>query len=144
MIFRKGEAVFFLSVCLLLAGADEQNSDFARFEGKWEILRMSGEETGPAADYLRRHAKSVVLIVEKNRCGIEGSDKSLPLRFTVDPAKSPKRIDVEDEDGVRYPGIYKLNGDQLTVCIAGYSKKARPATFEVKDGAFVLSLKRKK
>lgn len=57
-------------------------------------------------------------------------------RFKLDSTKSPKTIDLTDEDDeskVRVLAIYELNGDDLKICGAR-QRGARPSTFESKTG----------
>jgi uncharacterized protein (TIGR03067 family) len=54
--------------------------------------------------------------------------------FTLDPHSNPKHIDLIFDDGHSIPGIYNLNGDELTLCLGN----ERPTTFistSEKEGA---------
>ncbi|MEO2091028.1 MAG: sigma-70 family RNA polymerase sigma factor [Gemmataceae bacterium] len=75
--------------------------------------------------------------------------------FKIDQTKSPKQIDFALDERVRkmfaitgdtLPGVYKLDGDTLEICVAGEPGVPRPKEFksglEVKQARFVL--KRKK
>lgn len=61
--------------------------------------------------------------------------------FTVNPAKTPKELDVKPisgpQKGMTLKGIYQLNGDTLTACYDA-SNTARPSKFEAKEGTTVL------
>jgi RNA polymerase sigma factor (sigma-70 family) len=45
--------------------------------------------------------------------------------FRVDPSKNPKEIDLFYPDGATNPGIYRLDGDRLRLCI-NYEGRERP------------------
>ena len=70
--------------------------------------------------------------------------------YTLDPKKDPPHIDVVPGDGGRMVilrGIYKVDGDTLTLCLGvGREAADRPATFESPAGSMVmlLTLKRAK
>jgi uncharacterized protein (TIGR03067 family) len=65
----------------------------------------------------------------------------------IDPAKSPKELDMELSEGTRKgktdPSIYKLEGDVLILCGAE-AGKPRPTAFTTKAGQAMYILKRVK
>ena len=70
--------------------------------------------------------------------------------FKIDPAKSPKQLDLQREkDGkvkTLYQGIYKIEGDTLTFCRSalpvGTSLGERPTEFKAGAGVVLLQFKR--
>ena len=71
--------------------------------------------------------------------------------FTVDPAKSPKELDVKPTGGPNkgktLQAIYKIDGDTLTVCYEyDTTTGLRPAKFESKDKTthLLITYKREK
>ena len=59
-------------------------------------------------------------------------------KVVLDPSKEPKTIDVTPDGGPNrdkvVAGIYKLDGDRLTICMAGRDGE-RPKTFEAAKGS---------
>lgn len=58
--------------------------------------------------------------------------------FTFDPKRDPAEIDMTDAAplSVAWPGIYKLDGDTLTICVSAHQK--RPTTFEPAAGSGLI------
>jgi RNA polymerase sigma factor (sigma-70 family) len=71
---------------------------------------------------------------------------NIDAKFKVNPAKKPKEIDIitlmaDGSDRV-IPGIYKLDGDTLEICVDDSGKK-RPTEFKAK-GAYKMKREKKK
>jgi uncharacterized protein (TIGR03067 family) len=58
------------------------------------------------------------------------------LKYKLDPSKSPKEIDLIPQSGPDkgqvYPGIYKLEGDTLTIISVNRPGRKRPGSFDMK------------
>lgn len=71
------------------------------------------------------------------------TNKLLTYHLKLDPSQSPKALDKstayngEDKPSTQpEPAIYKLDGDTLTLCVAGYADKGkRPAEFSAPKGS---------
>jgi uncharacterized protein (TIGR03067 family) len=99
-----------------------------RFHGAWKHLSIdfNGEQAleGIAREFLYRF--------EGNRYTNTRSGKVMSQgTFTLDPAKEPRAIDFMEAGGVRIYGIYRLEGDKLTICA---HEQQRPSEFESRAG----------
>ena len=77
----------------------------------------------------------------------EGNKDAEEGTYKVDARKNPPEIDLSPpkEDGTLL-GIYKLDGDTLTICLADKSSTDRPNKFESPEGTnlMLVTLKRVK
>ena len=108
------------------------------FSGNWDILGITedGNELGPEL-IRQRFAQG-----GRVQFGTQGiaivNPKSEERRITayrVDPTKSPSQIDVTTQFDAVLKGIYKFEGDKLTICIARHEDGARPTEFEARGGS---------
>jgi uncharacterized protein (TIGR03067 family) len=77
----------------------------------------------------------------------EGNKDPEEGTYTVDAKKNPAEIDiVPPKENVTHLGIYKIDGDTLTICLGEKNAATRPTKFESPDGSniFLVTLKRVK
>jgi len=118
------------------------SNELATLAGTWAYERQVVE--GREIPIFDMHKNSIVISgnsLIRNVIKIDGSALP-PIRSTiyVDPTVSPKQID-DDATIVlniaRRLGIYKLEGDKLTLCYDNLGKK-RPSTFESPVGSSIV------
>jgi uncharacterized protein (TIGR03067 family) len=133
-----------LLVLTLPAAADDKRpdpkADAAALKGIWEVVssHFDGNEVPSTGRTL--------VFGEKEFTAYIADKKGRTLKFTLDAAANPKRIDLDKggKDGKAY-GIYALDKDELKICY-GEPGAERPKAFESKAGdkKFLLVLKRVK
>jgi uncharacterized protein (TIGR03067 family) len=126
-----------------LAAAQDQKNPL---EGKWVIeslVRDGKDESGSYKGGTRANTGDKYTVSPP-----AGSPQSAASgTFGVDASKTPATIDMKPGSG-RYqgktlPGIYKLDGDTLTIAFAEPGKD-RPTAFESKPGSGVVLVVHKK
>ncbi len=125
-------AAAFVLLAMAMIGDDKPKKDDAEaIKGNWAAVSIkSGDQEAPPDDVkafkLSFDAKTYVNTIG-DRAVEEGT-------FTIDPAKSPKTLDLEikkgPEEGKKQLAIYELDGDKLTVVLAMPGATERPKSIK--------------
>jgi uncharacterized protein (TIGR03067 family) len=116
--------------------AKEAAQEMGRLAGAWAPVAV--ESAGMKADGADEAVKDLRYAFTKDgKFRLEkGNEVQLEGTYTVDPSKSPKRIDytieraaAEGWKGTTSLGIYELDGDTFRVCRTWPDNDARPTEF---------------
>ena len=127
-------------MCLLALGmligadspSDAARKDLEKLQGEWKADKAQNDGEEAAANLLAK----MNLTVKGESLTIDvGSARDEKAKIRLDPGKSPATIDITPARPGRATllGIYKLDGDSLTLCWA--KKGARPTEFASKEGS---------
>ncbi|HJZ55484.1 MAG TPA: TIGR03067 domain-containing protein, partial [Gemmataceae bacterium] len=128
----------------------DPKKELAKLNGKWQVVNQEvdgqthGEEVARTNVWVIKDGKITSRYFDTN----EGAEKVNEWPFKIDPTQNPAHIDVEfDVAGQKRTimGIYKLDGDELTICLFG-AVDERPTEFRNsrKGGNLVIKFKRQK
>jgi uncharacterized protein (TIGR03067 family) len=126
--------------CLLMLGAEESKdakADLKKLDGSWKVVKLiyNGENFTKEDDItIAMEFKDGVATV---RASESIKKEYAKVRFTLDPSVTPKLLDLSIIAGAqkdaKMEGIYKLDGDKLTLCVKVLGN-GRPAKFESPEG----------
>jgi uncharacterized protein (TIGR03067 family) len=135
----KVPAVLALTVGLVAAGGgskgDPVKKDMRKLQGTWKVVSVEMDGKKQSDEKL----KSATMTVEGNKYLVEVGGKTVEQgTFKIDPAKTPKTIDVTATQGKgkgnTYHGIYEIKGDTAKDCFAQEGKE-RPTEFKTRAGS---------
>jgi uncharacterized protein (TIGR03067 family) len=121
--------------------------DLEQMQGKWQMVSME-REGKKLPDAL---VKTYKRVVKGNEYRVTWVEDRLPevlnTVMTLDPRQNPKAVDIlvgnGQFTGKKRLGIYRIEGDMETVCLA-QPGKARPASFDSSQGAIHVWTRAKK
>ena len=122
-------ALLCLTTPIFAADADDELAEFA---GTWQLVSAvrDGKETPEEV------VRKIRVVIKDGKHTVHFGDevaiKEIP--FTFDATKEPKETTDTLPDGKTIKGIYKLEGEMLTSCVAEPDKD-RPTAFASKAGS---------
>jgi uncharacterized protein (TIGR03067 family) len=129
--------VSLLLVGVVFAGvafAEDSKKDLDKLQGTWvrsQIVR-NGKEV-PADEF-----KNAKLTLKGDKYTLDENNEKRTGTFKLDASKTPKTLDIISDSGPNkgktLKGIYKIDGDTFTYCVAGPDKD-RPTEFASKEGS---------
>lgn len=119
------------------AGELSDGEELAKLQGTWQLVSAeTGGEKTP-----EERVKKIKVVISGNMHTVWFEDKVVAegVSFTIDPTASPKQVTdtiTEGPDkGKQVLGIYKVEGDRLTSCVAPLGSKDRPKEFKAGAGS---------
>lgn len=121
----------FVGVC---AGAGDTvaSAEMKKLEGTWQLVSAVKDGKQTPEEVVKKIRVVIKGGMHTVYFGDEAVAKDIP--FSVDPATNPKSTVDKLPDGKEIKGIYKLDGDTLTSCVAEAGKE-RPSEFDSKPGS---------
>lgn len=109
--------------------ADDDAAELAKFDGTWQLVSATKDGKETPDDVV----KKIRVVIKGGKHTVRFGDETLAkeVAFAVDPTKSPREVTDTLPDGKEIKGIYKLDGDTLTSCVAEPGKD-RPKEFAAK------------
>jgi len=108
----------------------------SEIDGMWTLVSASNDGFATPAEAIKRQKFEIT--IDDGRFVMRYSDRKprkIEYAFKVDPTKSPKQIDLSHGPNDVSLGIYKLDGNRLTICYPDGST-SKPAASGVRSTGF--------
>lgn len=115
--------------------------EMKKLDGTWDVIHL--ERAGQKLPMEKWKALNFQVVFADKKMTSKMGGGSSEATYQLDPAKNPKEIDIIEKNTKTEKGIYKLEGDTLTVC-ASESNGDRPTEFATRSGTSSLMMVLKK
>jgi RNA polymerase sigma factor (sigma-70 family) len=111
-------------------------------QGTWQLVALSVKGKKPPPEEI----KSMRWMITRDTLAIVVGDEKVEARYKTDPTQKPAALDLtivkgpENERNKSYKAIYRLQDDELRVCMAEDGN--RPAEFAAGEKAILFTFKR--
>jgi uncharacterized protein (TIGR03067 family) len=121
-------AALLLLVCSFSFADEKADKEIAKLTGEWKVESATFDGNAVPA----QQSDLMGFTIEGKKI-VAKANPNDPATLTIDPLATPAVMDTTDAKGTVNPGIYKLEGEKLTICSA-WPGDPRPAAFESPKG----------
>ncbi len=132
---------FFVLCSIAFVAADDAKKEEAKPKGKWSAVSLKHAGKSLPEDLVKNFSCK---IEEKSYTNTLNGNVVEEGEYTFDDSKSPKTIDFDiksgHNEGKKQIGIFKIDGEKMTIVLAEADGKDRPTSFEVEEGNNVIEV----
>jgi uncharacterized protein (TIGR03067 family) len=129
--------LMFLATIFAQESDDAVKKEEGLFKGTWKMESFETEQ-GKNDDLI-----GATLKFDAKNLEFIHRDETKKFTITVNPLGKPKEITFKADDK-ELPGIYKLEKDDMTICVNIEPNQPRPTEFATKNACWLITLKRAK
>lgn len=130
---------FFVLCAIGLVAADDAKKEETKLKGKWSAVSIKHGGEALPDDVLKTFKCEFEEKTYKNVINGETVEEG---DYTFDDSKSPKTIDFAikkgHEEGKKQIGIFKIDGDEMTIVVAEAGVTDRPTSFKIEEGSSLI------
>jgi uncharacterized protein (TIGR03067 family) len=141
-MIRKTLVIVAMGLLVAADAKDKEAKDEDKLKGTWVL---ESEEQDGSKQAAKDPPIKVTFTADGKGKAENGPGGPLDLTYELDATKKPKHIRITAE-GIDMKGIYKIDGDALTLCLVKGDSGDRPNDFVTNsgDGRTLVVLKREK
>jgi uncharacterized protein (TIGR03067 family) len=112
--------------------SDQSKKDLDQMQGTWHAVAMETKGVRSGADEI----KKLKLIVKKDEFSVKmNGEDHVSAKLVIRADKKPKEVDLVQETGPVYKGIYEIDGDKLKICVtlSSDADSERPKEFKTEE-----------
>jgi|SRR5271166_3932779 len=130
---------FFVLCAIAFMAADDSKKEATNFKGKWSVVSISQGGQALPAEALKDFKCN---FEDKTYNNVVNGEVAEEGEYTFDDTKSPKTIDFDikkgQDEGKKQVGIFKIEGDKVTMVLGEPGSTERPTSFKVEAGSKVI------
>jgi uncharacterized protein (TIGR03067 family) len=119
-------------------GEDAAAKALQQFQGTWTLEAVEANGMKLDAQAMKNAGQEIILIVREARFTLKLKRGDMEGTLTLDATRQPRAYNAKgtDPEGMTHEvvGIYKIDGDTLTVCAVAAGKE-RPTEFKADAGS---------
>ena len=132
---RVAKTILLLSAIGLIAADEPKKDDSETFKGNWSIRSITIDGRAAPEDLVKNFRCQFDEKTYNDKVAGEVIEEG---SYTIDASRAPKTIDFDikkgPKEGKRQLGIYKIDGDRITLVMTQAGSTARPKSFKTEPG----------
>jgi RNA polymerase sigma factor (sigma-70 family) len=135
VLLGSGGLAFYCLAIEAPAKDDKPKGDKDAIQGTWKATAFE-EDGKDAFDTTEgKRFREATFTITADKIVIKSGDDVLEMSYQLDPAAKPKAIDLDNQKGKTFKGVYSLDGDSLKICAPSDPEGNRPTEVATKEGS---------